>query len=556
MKARRMTVGTFIRHFYWAILLCLAAANPARALTAQELLIVYNRDLPASKEVAEYYAEKRQIPRDRLVGLRLPSGESISRTDYEEKLALPLAARIRQEKQSASPPALLLVYGVPLKVGAVAKNAASELPALAKRKVADLAPQVAELTQCLKGGAAKPSQPEAEAPSLPPVAEIIKEATGTLATLAERQGKESAPTSPRGKELALLLLRLTGITPIARDLGGRRPGDLGPNPAELKADSLLAWSILLEEQLLTGQFRGVVATNAVETASQLRLGWGLLGELRFWHDLAENDPAQDSLAGVDSELSLLLAEPYGKRRWLPNPFQPRFDTLPTIATIRKNTVMVARLDGPTPAIAKRLVDDALRVEEGGLEGIFYIDARGLVVKKADDAYAIYDEHLRRLRDLLAARSKMEVVFDNDPALFPPGSAPKAALYCGWYSLGAYIDAFAWQPGAVGFHVASAEATTLHNAESKVWAKRMLELGIGATLGPVAEPYLESFPLPDLFFPLLMGGKMPLLEVYYRSTPFLSWRQVLIGDPLYNPFRHHPALDEEEPPRSQAERVSD
>ena len=41
------------------------------------------------------------------------------------------------------------------------------------------------------------------------------------------------------------------------------------------------------------------------------------------------------------------------------------------------TVMVGRLDGPTPAIARRLVDDAMEVEKTGLTGTFYIDARGL-----------------------------------------------------------------------------------------------------------------------------------------------------------------------------------
>ena len=71
---------------------------------------------------------------------------------------------------------------------------------------------------------------------------------------------------------------------------------------------------------------------------------------------------------------------------------------------------------------------------------------------------------------------------------------------------------------------------------------MLEKGVAATLGPVKEPYLQSFPLPDVFFPLLMTGQHPLIEVYYRTTPYLSWRQVLIGDPLYTPFKKQPAID--------------
>jgi hypothetical protein len=88
-------------------------------------------------------------------------------------------------------------------------------------------------------------------------------------------------------------------------------------------------------------------------------------------------------------------------------------------------------------------------------------------------------------------------------------------------------------------VASSEATTLRKPGSQVWCKRLLEEGVAATLGPVGEPYLRAFPLPDDFFPLLMTGKLSLLEVYYHSVPHLSWQMILIGDPLYTPFKKNP-----------------
>jgi hypothetical protein len=69
---------------------------------------------------------------------------------------------------------------------------------------------------------------------------------------------------------------------------------------------------------------------------------------------------------------------------------------------------------------------------------------------------------------------------------------------------------------------------------------MLEKGVAATLGPVGEPYLNSFPPPELFFPILIRGDATLAETYALSNPFLSWKMVLIGDPLYRPFKHKPA----------------
>ena len=203
--------------------------------------------------------------------------------------------------------------------------------------------------------------------------------------------------------------------------------------------------------------------------------------------------------------------------------------------------MVGRLDGPTPAIAMRLVDDALEVEKAGLHGVCYLDARGLTGESHGGNYVWFDQHLIRLYDLLRQYSDMKVVLDKKPELFPQGSCPEAALYCGWYSLRKYVPAFTWQRGAVGYHVASAEASTLKQPGSQVWCQRMLEEGVAATLGPVAEPYLGSFPLPDLFFPILMTGELPLLEVYFRTVPHVSWMQILIGDPLYQPFKDRPAI---------------
>jgi hypothetical protein len=53
---------------------------------------------------------------------------------------------------------------------------------------------------------------------------------------------------------------------------------------------------------------------------------------------------------------------------------------------------------------------------------------------------------------------------------------------------------------------------------------------------VAEPYVNAFPLPELFFGLLVEGNLTLAECYIVSLPYLSWRMVLIGDPLYRPFK--------------------
>jgi uncharacterized protein (TIGR03790 family) len=231
-------------------------------------------------------------------------------------------------------------------------------------------------------------------------------------------------------------------------------------------------------------------------------------------------------AALDSELALVLCNAYEIYRWQPNALRN-----PTAPQLFK-TLMIARLDGPSYGIAKGLVDKALAAEEKGLTGTACIDSRGLF---GQDLYSYCDQSLRDLALLTRLRTPLPVKEERTGALFPPGSCPQTALYCGWYSVGKYVDAFEFVDGAVGFHVASFEAVNLRDPNSTQWCPSLLQRGITATLGPVAEPYLHTFPEPKAFFGALFDGHC-LVEAYYLTLPFNSWHLLLVGDPLYTPFK--------------------
>jgi len=234
---------------------------------------------------------------------------------------------------------------------------------------------------------------------------------------------------------------------------------------------------------------------------------------------------KETEASVDSELSLVLCPVYDLYRWQPNrlrsPEPQPFKTL-----------MVCRLDGPNYGIAKGLIDKAIAAEQKGLTGAAYVDSRGLF---GNDVYSYYDQSLRDLAILTRLRTPLAVQEESTQMLFPPDSCPQTALYCGWYSVKKYVDSFRFVDGAVGFHIASFEAADLHDPNSTEWCPALLMHGITATLGPVAEPYLPAFPEPKAFFNELFEGRC-LVEAYYRTNPFNSWQMLLLGDPLYRPFR--------------------
>ncbi len=243
-------------------------------------------------------------------------------------------------------------------------------------------------------------------------------------------------------------------------------------------------------------------------------------------------------AALDSELALLFWSPYRLRRWQPNFLRTLLVKAP-VAINSQITFMTARLDGPDFESVKGMIDRAVAVEKKGLDGIVYFDARGLKPEgDRPSAYAIYDEAIRRAAEMVRAHG-IKTVLDDRPELFGPNECPNVMLYCGWYSLKKYVDAFDWAAGAVGYHVASGEAVSLRRGD--YWCKRMIDDRVTATLGPVNEPYLSAFPDPRAFFGLLLTGKYNLAEVYAETNPWNSWMMTLIGDPLYNPFKRNPKM---------------
>lgn len=281
----------------------------------------------------------------------------------------------------------------------------------------------------------------------------------------------------------------------------------------------------LQEQRIKNKSIGLEAEKSIR---QLKKE---IGNLKL---MLGNLKGGDTASAVDSELALVLVGDYAIKGMLSNP-QMLANSRQTFH-IMGRILMVSRLDAPTPELAEGLIHTAIEVEETGLKGRVYLDARG---KRGNDAYGRFDEDIRRTAVILK-KSLMPVILDDRPGLFGPGEAPDAALYCGWYSHMKYIDAFTWARGAVGYHIASSEAVSLHNPKATYWVKSMIQRGVIASIGPVAEPYLYAFPAPSLFFPLLMSGKYTLVEVFAMTNPFLSWRIILVGDPLYNPFEKNPA----------------
>ncbi|WP_319521382.1 TIGR03790 family protein [uncultured Desulfosarcina sp.] len=299
-----------------------------------------------------------------------------------------------------------------------------------------------------------------------------------------------------------------------------------PQRADAEVEALRSQKQALEERIEKGsESKSDFSVSAV--ADELEDVRNRLNQLKI---------SSDALASVDSELSVVKGADAPIGGWIENPYYIGFSKR-QLPVSKSKVLMVSRLDGPDAASVRRIIDDSIAVEKKGLTGVAYFDARWPMDDSATrSAYRRYDRAIQRAARRVEESGRLPVVLDTAGTLFQPGQCQRAALYCGWYSLAHYVDAFDWQKGAVGFHVASSECKTLKKEDSQVWCKRMIEDGVCATVGPVGEPYLQSFPEPEVFFGFLTEGVLSLAECYAVSLPYLSWKMVLIGDPLYRPFR--------------------
>jgi uncharacterized protein (TIGR03790 family) len=238
-------------------------------------------------------------------------------------------------------------------------------------------------------------------------------------------------------------------------------------------------------------------------------------------------------------LSLVWWPTYVRPQWEPNVLNYRNRGMRTPPAL-----MVCRLDGPTVQSVRDIIATSVQVERRGLKGRVVIDAGGaakLDPQRKQPGFWPFDRTFTNLMLILRKKGGMQLTYDDGPEVLPPRSVKDVAVYTGWYSVGQYVPACTFVPGAVGYHIASYELTSLHDVNNKGWCRGLLTDGVVATIGSVSEPFLHAFPTPDEFIPVLMTGKLTLAETYWRTNPLASWKMCLVGDPLYTPYRTDPPL---------------
>lgn len=245
---------------------------------------------------------------------------------------------------------------------------------------------------------------------------------------------------------------------------------------------------------------------------------------------APKDPfAGRDEASVDSELAMFGVEGVPTEGVLQNKY---FKSKKKIEEARLPfLVLTARIDATSHATCERMIRDALDAEETGLWGTAYVD----IANKFPQGDQWLEDAVKA-----GASEGIPTVIDRFNETLPKHyPMEEAAVYFGWYdwnASGPFLNPlFKFRKGAVAVHIHSYSAQQLTNP-GRNWCAPLLERGAAVTVGNVFEPYLHlTHDLGMLYRRLLDGHSW--VEACWMSMPVTSWQGVVLGDPLYRPFKH-------------------
>ena len=504
-------------------------ASPDRVAPA-EVLILFNTSWPDedgnrqsdSRDVAEYYAARRGIPKDHLLGLpvtaRTGKPEHLQYPDFFKRVLVPTRARLAELAASGTHIHYIVTcYGMPLVVDTKLEGKRNEHPIW------------------------KPSDHDARRRAL----------TGWLVNLEENveAGFDAATGKPGLRDRKSAAPGKGPLGSVAADIGVpwiRGAFDRPDRPVSFK--SLRASFPARRDTYLVTHLGG-------ET---LEISLGLVDKALYAERYLQNfagHPAHpyygsvwldhDGGLGAGHRSSVLAAALWFKglaresvfarmnqtQSWYRGqPWNVQVDNAPSEIGSRGSNDPVGALHVATVTAVIESVD--------GATGVITLSLSG------EPAPAVYFPVGEAVESSSGARAQIVALASTNTlklstaAGFRPGETltwrestgfplSDVLLYYGYYGLGQYHDVYQFRVGAVGSHMDSA---------SLVWARGAMRRGITATAGTVNEPSSRGLPFMSSAFAALTTGH-DVAEAFYSAIPFNTrWTTVIFGDPLYAPFR--------------------
>lgn len=194
--------------------------------------------------------------------------------------------------------------------------------------------------------------------------------------------------------------------------------------------------------------------------------------------------------------------------------------------------LVTRLDGYTFSDAGALVERALKARRA--DGLFLLD---ISPSHRRSAYGEVNESMRRAAQLLQ-RKKLRVLLDDSKDFI--GNQKGLMGYYSWgsndpqYQKDLYLSN-TFLPGAIAETAVSTSARTfIPTDKGQSLIADLIRVGITGVKGYVSEPYADALCRADILFDRYTDG-YTLAESFWMATPYLFWKDMVVGDPLCAPY---------------------
>jgi len=208
-------------------------------------------------------------------------------------------------------------------------------------------------------------------------------------------------------------------------------------------------------------------------------------------------------------------------------------------------LVVSRIDAPTLALAKEIVNNASLVnKQFQTNGIFYIDP---YADKMGQEAQNYTQLLVDFNDNILPKLNLDtwstIYMDPYKDVVIPFVANDSFTWS-WFTDRGYSDFFqSTNAIRVFFYNADFDgAYTIRNANGNTWPILSLTNGYAISAGAMSNPGISGFLNPTPFFEAL-NQDATIGEAYLFSLPYLDWTLTLFGDPLtYVSFVSETPLD--------------
>lgn len=236
------------------------------------------------------------------------------------------------------------------------------------------------------------------------------------------------------------------------------------------------------------------------------------------------------LAAMDLDLEPIRSRDPGNFR---HPTNPYFGKNAPFRRRDYGFYLVTRLDGTTPEDAMRLVDSSVEGRPRGGPFLLDVDPR-----YASGGYAAVNRSMVEAARILRIRG-MQVILEETNA-FSAGPGALAGYYSWGSNDGSYDStlyrSIRFLPGAIAETAVSTSARTFRpTTGGQSLVADLIAAGVTGVKGYVSEPLTVALCPASILFDRWTAG-YTLAESFYMATPFLKWKDVVIGDPLCAPYR--------------------